>query len=145
MRVYIGSDHAGFHLKEIIKTFLQQNMEAEVVDLGTFSEESVDYPDYAREVCEKIIENGGSFGILICGTGIGMCMAANKHKGIRAVDAINEHMAEMSRKHNDANVLCLGGRMIEPELAKQIAKTFLMTQFENDDRHKRRISKLEPA
>lgn len=145
MRVYIGSDHAGFQLKDIIKSFLQQNMEAELIDLGTFSEESVDYPDYAREVCEKITENGGSYGILICGTGIGMCMAANKHKGIRAVDATSEHMAEMSRKHNDANVLCLGGRMLEPELAKQIAKTFLMTQFENDDRHKRRISKLEPA
>lgn len=145
MRIYIGSDHAGFQLKDIIKSFLQQNMEAELIDLGTFSEESVDYPDYAREVCEKIVENEGSYGILICGTGIGMCMAANKHKGIRAVDATSEHMAEMSRKHNDANVLCLGGRMLEPELAKQIAKTFLTTQFENDDRHKRRISKLEPA
>lgn len=143
MRVYIGSDHAGFQLKDIIKSFLQQNMEAEIVDLGAFSEESVDYPDFAREVVEKVVENQGSYGILICGTGIGMCMAANRYRNIRAVDATSEHMAEMSRRHNDANILCLGGRMIEPELAKQIAKTFLTTPFDGEERHKRRILKLE--
>lgn len=143
MRVYIAADHGGFHLKEMVKSFLQQNMESEIVDLGTFSEESVDYPDFAREVTKNVIANEASYGILICGTGIGMCMAANKYKDIRAVDAVNEHMAEMSRRHNNANVLCLGGRMIEPELAKQIAKTFLTTPFDEDERHKRRISKLE--
>ena len=143
MRIYIGSDHAGFHLKDTLKTYIQQNIESELIDLGAFSEESVDYPEIAREVAEKVVENPDSFGILICGTGIGMCIAANKHRGIRAVDATSEHMAEMSRKHNNANVLCLGGRMLQPEMAQQIVKTFLTTSFEAEERHQRRIDKLE--
>lgn len=143
MRIYIGSDHAGFHLKDVLKTFIQQNVECELLDLGAFSEESVDYPDIAREVAEKVVENPGAFGILICGTGIGMCIAANKHKGIRGVDAMSEQMAEMGRKHNDANVLCLGARILQPEMAQQIVKTFLTTAFEAEERHKRRIGKLE--
>ncbi len=143
MRIYIGSDHAGFHLKDTLKTYIQQNIESELIDLGAFSEDSVDYPEIAREVSEKVVENPESFGILLCGTGIGMCIAANKHRGIRAVDAINEHMAEMSRKHNNVNVLCLGGRMLQPEMAQQIVKTFLTTSFEAEERHQRRIDKLE--
>lgn len=143
MRIYIGSDHAGYPLKNVLKDFLEQEFAPEIVDLGTFSEDSVDYPDIAREVSEKVFENPGSFGILSCGTGIGMCIVANKHKGIRAVDAANEHMAEMGRKHNDANVLCLGARMLDPEEAKKIAKKFLMTEFDGDERHARRIKKIE--
>lgn len=130
-------------MKDSLKTFLQQNVESELLDLGAFSEESVDYPDVAREVAGKVNENPGAFGILICGTGIGMCMAANKQKGIRAVDATSEHMAEMSRKHNNANVLCLGGRELQPEMAQQITKIFLMTAFEAEERHLRRIEKME--
>ncbi len=130
-------------MKDSLKTFLQQNVESELLDLGAFSEESVDYPDVAREVAGKVNENPGAFGILICGTGIGMCMAANKQKGIRAVDATSEHMAEMSRKHNNANVLCLGGRELQPEMAQQITKIFLTTAFEAEERHLRRIEKME--
>ncbi len=143
MRIYIGSDHAGFPLKEILEKFVKNEMKFEIVDLGTFSQESVDYPDIAREVSEKVLENPGAKGILICGTGVGMCIAANKQKGIRAVDAVNEEMAEMSRKHNDANVLCLGGRMLETEFAQKLVKIFLTTEFEKDERHVRRIGKLE--
>jgi len=142
MNLYIGSDHAGYSMKNSLKEYLVERGH-DVVDVGTFSEDSVDYPDIAREVSEKVLENPGAFGVLVCGTGIGMQMTANKLKGIRATVATNENMAEMSRKHNDANVITLGGRTTELELAKKIIDKFLATEFENEERHVRRVRKME--
>lgn len=140
--VYIGSDHAGYNLKEELKKYLNEKG-YKYVDLGTFSTDSIDYPDITREVCEKVVEEKNSLGVLICGTGVGMMMAANKRAGIRAAVCTHEIMAKMARLHNDANVLCLGSRLVGTELAKHILDTFLETPFENDDRHKRRIAKME--
>lgn len=140
--IYIGSDHAGFELKEILKPFIIEK-KLKCLDLGAFSNDDVDYPDMAREVTEKVTEEKNSLGILICGTGIGMMMSANKRPGIRAAVCTHELMAKMARKHNDANVLCLGSRIIGVELAKQIVTVFLETEFENEERHKRRIEKIE--
>jgi ribose 5-phosphate isomerase B len=142
MNLYIGSDHAGYSMKNSLKEYLMGEGH-DVVDVGTFSEDSVDYPDIAREVSEKVLENPGAFGVLVCGTGIGMQMTANKLKGIRATVATNENMAEMSRKHNDANVITLGGRTTDLELAKKIVDKFLATEFENEERHVRRVGKIE--
>ncbi len=141
-KLYLGSDHAGYKLKEEMKPYLQE-LGYSFVDLGSFNEESVDYPDIAREVCEKVLENKASFGILICGTGVGVMMAANKHPGIRAVVCTHELMAIMARKHNDANVLCLGSRIIGSELSRSIIKAFLETTFEREERHVRRVGKIE--
>lgn len=115
----------------------------DVTDLGCFSTDAIDYPDIAREVCEKVSENPDSRGVLLCGTGIGMQMAANKVPGIRATVATDEHMAEMSRKHNDANVITLGGRTTEIEMAKKIVDKFMSTSFENEERHVRRVNKMK--
>lgn len=142
MNLYIGSDHAGYSMKNSLKEYLI-GAGHDVVDLGAFSEDSIDYPDIAREVSEKVLENPGAFGVLVCGTGIGMQMTANKLKGIRATVATNEGMAEMSRKHNDANVITLGGRTTDLELAKKIVDKFLSTEFENEERHVRRVKKIE--
>lgn len=140
--IYIGSDHAGFRLKEEIQNYLKGKGHR-VVDLGVFEEVPSDYPDIAREVAEKVSENPGSFGILMCGTGIGMCMAANKVKGARAANAESTQYAEMARRHNDANILCLGGRHIEFPKAKEIIDTFFSTAFEAEERHVRRVEKME--
>jgi ribose 5-phosphate isomerase B len=142
MNLYVGSDHAGYSMKNSLKEYLMGEGH-DIVDVGTFSEDSVDYPDIAREVSEKVLENPGAFGVLVCGTGIGMQMTANKLKGIRATVATNENMAEMSRKHNDANVITLGGRTTDLELAKKIVDKFLATEFENEERHVRRVKKIE--
>ncbi|WP_018963041.1 ribose 5-phosphate isomerase B [Coprothermobacter platensis] len=140
MRVVIGADHAGYHLKELVKENLIE-LGHEVIDKGTNSLESVDYPDYAAAVCTDIEKNGG-FGILICGTGIGMSIAANKFPGIRAALAYDLYAAKKARQHNDANVLCLGGRVLGPDIATEIVQTFLNTSFEGG-RHLRRIRKIE--
>lgn len=141
--VYIGSDHAGFDVKNVLRFFLEENR-FNITDLGCFSTDSVDYPDIAREVSEKVLETKGSFGILICGTGIGMSMAANKLKGIRAAVATTEQMAEMARRHNDANVLAMGARTTGIEDMKKIAMKFLQTDFEKgEERHVRRVEKIE--
>jgi len=140
--LYIGSDHAGYDLKENLKKHLTAKG-VKFVDLGTFSGDAVDYPDIAREVCEKVIEEKDSLGILICGTGIGMMMSANKYKGIRAAVCTHEMMAKMARAHNNANVLCLGSRVIGAELAKHILDVFLATEYEGEERHERRIKKME--
>lgn len=141
MQIYIGSDHAGYQLKEVIQNQVKE-MGHSVLDLGTFNEESkVDYPDIAREVGEKVHENKESLGILICGSGIGVSIAANKLKGIRAANAYDVKSAELSRAHNNANVLTLGQRLLEPELAKEIVKTFLATPFEGG-RHEGRVEKI---
>ncbi len=139
--IHIGSDHAGFDLKTEIINFIKKDLKMNIEDLGCYSKESVDYPDYAVEVCKKVIKNN-SVGILICSTGIGISISANRIKGIRCALCSEEYSASMARRHNDANVLALGGKVIGVELAKSILKTFLNSQFEGG-RHKRRIDKID--
>jgi len=142
--IYIGSDHAGYKMKGELKEHL--NEKYKVVDLGVFDETSADYPDIAREVGEKVLEGKkwDRKGVLLCGTGIGMAMAANKLKGVRAADCTNIEMAEMARRHNNANVVTVGARMIPLDLAKQIIDKFLTTDFEkNEERHVRRVKKMD--
>ena len=140
MRLALGCDHAGYELKEKIKAFLTRTG-VEVNDCGTGSSESVDYPDFARKVGAEI--NGGKSerGILFCGTGIGMSIAANKIPGIRAAMAPTPEAARLSRLHNDANVLCLAGRFMDSALAEEIVKVWLATPFEGG-RHQRRVDKI---
>jgi len=140
-KVYIGSDHAGFGLKEkLIKYFEKTKVPYE--DLGTHSLESTDYPDYAIAVARKVVKEKDARGILICGTGTGMAIAANKVKGIRAVVACDTYSAKMSRLHNDANVLGLRGRFFPFEKIKKIVSVWLKTQFSGEERHQRRINKI---
>ena len=135
-KIYIASDHAGFKLKEkLIKIFPKIN------DLGTKSEDSVDYPDFAHKLTKEILKNKKSIGILICGTGVGMSIAANRKKGIRAGLATNSKIARLIRCHNDANVLVLPGRFINTSEAKKSVQAFISTKFESG-RHKKRINKI---
>lgn len=140
MKIGLGADHAGFALKEEIKAYLQQKG-LEVVDCGTDSEESVDYPDFgakvARAICDGICEKG----ILVCGTGIGISIAANKLPGIRAAVCHDLFTAQASREHNDANILAMGARVLEPSLALQMVDVWLETPF-SGGRHQRRIDKI---
>lgn len=138
--IALGSDHGGFELKEILKKFLESEG-YEYIDLGTFDESSVDYPDIAKLVCEKIISKECEKGILLCGTGLGMNMCANKYRGIRAAQCHDTFSARLTRIHNDANVLTMGGRVIGPELAKDVVKAFLTNEFEGG-RHQTRIDKM---
>lgn len=140
MKIYIGADHAGFPLKETLRVHIKEQGH-EVIDLGTFDESSVDYPDLAREVAEKVRENPDSRGVLVCGTGIGVAIAANKLKGIRAANVHDIAEAELSRKHNNANIVTVGGRNMEPETAKSVVDTFIATTFEGG-RHQGRIDKI---
>ena len=134
--VYIASDHAGFNLKvRLLKLF------PNAVDLGTKSKESVDYPDFAHKLTKQVLKNKENVGILICGTGVGMSIAANRKKGIRAGLVNNLRTARLIRKHNDANVLVLPGRFINTNQAKKCVQAFLSTSFESG-RHKRRINKI---
>ncbi|MFC1655473.1 ribose 5-phosphate isomerase B [Patescibacteria group bacterium] len=143
MEIYIGSDHAGYKLKQAVKKHLEER-EVKVTDLGSFNgEESVDYPDIAREVVEKVLEYPGTFGIMICGTGQGSAMMANRHKGIRAALCTSEELAEMAKRHNHANMLCLGERTTEEGLALKIVDKFLDTPVDPDERHKRRVDKFD--
>lgn len=135
MMIYVGSDHGGFALKQKIVAHLEG-----CKDLGTHTEESCDYPDIAAKVAEAVAEDGAR-GILVCGTGIGMSIAANKVRGIRAAVCWDEYTAEMARKHNDANILCLGQRAIDPGLALRLVDIFLSTDFEGG-RHERRVKKI---
>ncbi len=137
MKVAIGSDHAGYHLKEKIKEFLISKG-YQVIDFGTDSEDSTHYPIFARDVALAVQRGEADRGILVCGTGIGMSITANKFKGIRAALCLNEYMARMSRLHNDANVLCLGDRVLGEELALSIVEVWLETPFEGG-RHQKRI------
>ena len=141
MLIAIASDHGGFALKETIKEYLRQRGE-KIVDLGTTSEESVDYPIYGKACAEAVASGKADCGIVCCGTGIGISIAANKVKGIRCGLCTSVEMAELTRKHNNANMLALGGRTTEPELALEIVKTFLDTEFEGG-RHKRRTDMLD--
>lgn len=140
MTVAIGADHAGWELKEQLKAWLIQTGH-QVVDFGTHSPESVDYPDYAAQVAEAVAAGKAERGVLVCGTGIGMAMTANKVPGIRAAFCPDLFTARMSREHNDANVLALGGRLMGTEVAVEILKTWLQTGFAGG-RHARRIEKI---
>jgi ribose 5-phosphate isomerase B len=138
--VFIASDHAGFSLKEILRADLSARG-LRVEDIGPSSAEVCDYPLPAHALCAEVTANGGR-GILICGTGIGMCMAANRHRGIRAALCTEDYAARACRAHNDANVLCLGARVTAPHLAAELADIFLRTEFEGG-RHARRVALIE--
>ncbi|MFN3930053.1 MAG: ribose 5-phosphate isomerase B [Thermoflexus sp.] len=140
MRIAIGADHAGYTLKETLVAYLRERG-IEVMDFGTHGPDSVDYPDYARPVAEAVARGEADFGVLICGTGVGMSITANKVPGIRAAAVSDVYSARMSRAHNDANILCLGGRVVGPGLAIEILETWLRTPFEGG-RHQRRIEKI---
>lgn len=139
--IIIGADHAGFQRKKEIKQWLQENKYA-VIDAGTNSEESCDYPDSAKRVAEAVRKDETKKGILICGTGIGMSIAANKVKGIRAAHVTSEYEAQMAKQHNDANILCLGARTIEKEATITCVQAWLSSVFEGG-KHERRIGKIE--
>ncbi len=140
MKIAIGSDHGGFILKEEIKSYVE-SLGYEVQDFGTYTKESVDYPDIAKKVAEAVVDGSCDKGILICGTGIGISIAANKVKGIRAALCHDTFSAHASREHNDANILAMGERVIGVELAKEITRTWLNAEFEGE-RHLRRINKI---
>ena len=142
-KLVLAADHGGFALKEIIKKFLAELGGYEVNDLGAYSAESVDYPEYGRKAAAAVADGQAERGIIFWGTGIGISIAANKLAGIRAANCTSEYLAEMSRRHNDANILALGGRTIEPELAKKIVKIWLETPFDGG-RHASRGEQLEP-
>lgn len=141
MNIIIGCDHGGFELKQEIMNCVVDNGH-QFVDAGCYSTASVDYPDLASVVCGAIGKGEAEKGILICGTGIGMSIAANRHSGIRAALCMEPFSARMSREHNDANVLCLGGRLTGVSLAIDIVKTWLNTEF-SGGRHQRRLDMLE--
>jgi ribose 5-phosphate isomerase B len=139
-RIALGADHAGYPIKETIRNYLEQAGYT-LDDVGTWSEESVDYPDYARAVGERVAAGQAQFGILACGTGIGVAIAANKIPGIRAAVAHDAMTARLAREHNDANVLTLGGRAVDDDRAIEIVREFLGAQFAGG-RHQRRIDKI---
>ena len=139
--VILASDHAGFKLKEVIKKFLIKKRK-KVLDLGTKSTSSVDYSDYAHLLSKKMVKSKNQFGILICGTGIGMSMAANKHKNIRAALCYDAKSTKLSREHNNANVMTIGARLTKKNIALKCVNTFLETDFDGGRRHIRRIKKI---
>jgi ribose 5-phosphate isomerase B len=140
MKIALGADHAGFELKDRIREYLQEKG-MQLLDEGTQTADSVDYPDFARLVAHDVRQHRADFGILVCGSGIGMAIAANKVEGIRAVNASSEKEAELSREHNNANVLTLGARMLEDEQAFAIVDKWLATQFAGG-RHEKRVEKI---
>ena len=141
--VLLAADHAGYELKQDLARHLA-DLGYEARDLGPDSADSVDYPDYAHRLAAAIERGEAAQGILICGAGIGMSIAANRHAGVRAANCLDERMAALAREHNDANVLCLGSRLLDPDQAKKILWTFLETPF-GGGRHGRRVDKIEPA
>jgi ribose 5-phosphate isomerase B len=141
MRIGLACDHGGFELKEELKAFLKSTG-VETVDMGSFNEESVDYPDFGVRVAEQVSRGELERGILICGTGIGMSIVANKFPGVRAALANDLYSARCSREHNDANILVIGGRMIGREVAREIVKVWLSTPFAGG-RHQQRIDKIK--
>ena len=142
MRIAIGADHAGFELKAFIIDHLAQAGH-QALDLGTHSTEPVDYPDYARGVAEAVLSGDAERGILVCGSGVGACVAANKLPGIRAGLCHDTYSARQGVEHDDMNVLCLGARVIGPELALELVRTFLAARFSGEERHRRRLAKIE--
>ena len=140
-KIVLGADHGGFELKNVIKAHLE-NRGFEVADVGTNSADSCDYPVFASHLCQKIQNGEADLGILVCGTGIGMSMAANKHKGIRAACCSDTFSARLTRNHNNANVLCLGARVLGAGLALDLVNAFVDAEFEGD-RHTKRLSLIE--
>lgn len=138
-KIYIANDHAGYELKLELSKYLKE-FGYEVLNLGTDGKDGVDYPDFADKLAQNIKD--GDFGVLICGSGIGISIAANRHKNIRAALCDSEIYAKLSREHNDANVLCLGGRLVGVDRARSILDVFLKTDFSNGSRHINRIKKL---
>jgi len=141
MKVIIGSDHGGLNLKNKIIEYLKMN-EIETEDLGTYTPESCDYPEIAKKVCNEVLKEPEYKGILVCGSGMGMSITANKVRGIRAALCTNEYLAKMSRKHNNTNVLCLGERVTGAGVAMDIVKTWLTTDFDGG-RHEKRVNMIE--
>ena len=135
--IYIASDHGGYKLKE----FILKNLPNKIKDIGPFDDKACDYPLFAKELAAKMKD--GDFGILVCGTGQGMAMTANRIKGVRAVVPYDTYTAKLTREHNNANVLCLGGRILGEALALDIIKAFLKTKFSDEYRHKRRIDLVD--
>lgn len=138
--IALGCDHGGFAIKEAIKKYLDESG-IEYNDFGTYSEESVDYPVYAKKVADAVASGECEKGVLCCGTGIGISIAANKVKGIRAAVVTNEFCAEMTRRHNDANIIAMGGRVISEEQAVKFTKIFIETPFDGD-RHIKRVQMI---
>ena len=139
-KIFISSDHAGFKLKEEIKSHLLKK-KLSFQDLGPFNDDRVDYPDYAHKVARKVKANKSNVGILVCGSGMGMNIAANRHKNIRAAQCFNLKSTKLSRLHNDANIITLGSRLLNKKLALNCVNTFLNTKFEGG-RHSKRIKKI---
>ena len=142
MNIAIGSDHAGFQLKEGLREFLEEE-KYKVIDIGTYTEIPVDYPDFAEKVGTAIIKNEAARGILICGSGVGASVAANKIKGIRAGLCHDTYSAHQGVEHDAMNVLVIGSRIVGTELAKELVGAFLKAEFTNEDRHRRRLKKVE--
>lgn len=141
--LYIAADHAGYPLKEELKPFLTE-MGFEAVDLGNEQLDLADdYPDFAYRLAQNVIENEDSKGILICGTGQGVCISANKVDGIRAALVYDEFTARSAAEHLNANVICLGGRILDDDVAKKLVKMWLETEYLNEERHERRLEKIE--
>lgn len=141
-KIYIGSDHAGYSLKEGLKEHLS-GLGIPFEDLGNLIHEpGDDYPDYALRVAEKVASTG-SRGVIVCDSGVGVCIAANKIKGVRAVNASSSRIARMSREHNDTNVLCLGQDYLSPDEAREILDAWLSTEFSHEERHHRRVEKIK--
>ena len=147
MKIAFGCDHAGYeapepHYAPEIIAYLEE-LGHTVVHVGTFGPDSVDYPDFAAMVCARIIDGSAQLGVLLCGTGMGISIAANRHRGIRAAACVTEQMVKLARDHNDANILCIGSRVSTLEECKQLIKLFLETGFSGGERHQRRINKLD--
>ncbi len=140
MKIAIACDHAGFEMKEHVKALLSSGGN-DVNDLGTYSADSVDYPDFAHKLATEVENGGSTLGFLLCGSGNGVCITANKHKGVRAALAWNAEISALARQHNDANVLCIPARFISQDDADKIVHAFLDTQFEGG-RHQKRVEKI---
>jgi ribose 5-phosphate isomerase B len=140
MKIAISADHAGFDLKKILINKLKESGQS-VTDYGTNSTESIDYPDYAYKAAKSVADGENELGIIICGSGVGVSITANKVKGIRAANCFNTEMASLARQHNNANIICLGARFIDEELATNMIDVFIKTEFEGG-RHERRVEKI---
>ena len=141
MKIVIGNDHSAVELREVISAHLREKG-IEVEEVGTFSTESSNYPEWGEKVARKVVAKEADLGIAICGTGVGISIACNKHKGIRACCCSEATSARLTREHNDANIICFGARIVSTELANDIVDTFLTTPFSNGERHKRRIAQI---
>lgn len=140
MKIGIASDHGGYELKEELKDFIK-SLNHEPVDYGTDSKDSVDYPDYAQSLCDGYLKGDFDLGIAICGTGVGMSIACNKIKGIRAAHCTDSYTAKVIREHNNANIMCMGARITGIEIAKEIVENFLKADFQ-EGRHQKRVEKI---